>query len=399
MRPNRVLDCVVLCVVASFVVTGAAAPGGSPGSGRGALPAPPEGWRPVPGPRGFAFYNPNYQIPAVSGKWNLWRIVLTDEQIQLVRNDPAKARQWESVLNDFDIRRASGIFLPEEDDYSPLDAAGLPAIRAKDHPAIGLYDASDPLLISTHLRWAQQIGLAGLIVDWDGPDTLSAKIFDQLENAAEKSHSPLFLAIRYTGISDGRKETAESDLYQYVNTHGTGLNVLRREHRPVVFIGRRPMEQLNGPEWTEVIASVNSRFPTTFFGDTDAGGPVSDAFDGYYTGDPLARAKDVNAIHDLYVNLTNQRDRDGTLACLTVSPGRDDSSVASSPVAVPRDRGALYKALFDDALSQQPDCILINSFNDWGSGTEIEPSVEYGRRYFDLTFQAMRPAAPAEQPP
>jgi hypothetical protein len=50
-----------------------------------------------------------------------------------------------------------------------------------------------------------------------------------------------------------------------------------------------------------------------------------------------------------------------------------------------REEGGLYRALWEQALRDQPDWVLINSFNQWHSGTEIEPSAEYGEQYLTLT--------------
>jgi hypothetical protein len=45
----------------------------------------------------------------------------------------------------------------------------------------------------------------------------------------------------------------------------------------------------------------------------------------------------------------------------------------------------MYRATFDAALASQPDGLWINSFNEWVEGTYIEPGVQYGERYLQLT--------------
>ena len=39
-------------------------------------------------------------------------------------------------------------------------------------------------------------------------------------------------------------------------------------------------------------------------------------------------------------------------------------------------------------MQDNPDWVLINSFNQWHSGTEIEPSAELGDQYLTLTREA-----------
>jgi hypothetical protein len=44
-----------------------------------------------------------------------------------------------------------------------------------------------------------------------------------------------------------------------------------------------------------------------------------------------------------------------------------------------------YKAQWEEALKVKGAWILVNSFNQWHAGTEIEPSLEYGDAALKLT--------------
>jgi hypothetical protein len=52
---------------------------------------------------------------------------------------------------------------------------------------------------------------------------------------------------------------------------------------------------------------------------------------------------------------------------------------------VERAAGATYDETWRAALAADPPWILVSSWNEWHEGSEIEPSVEYGRRYLDAT--------------
>ena len=77
----------------------------------------------------------------------------------------------------------------------------------------------------------------------------------------------------------------------------------------------------------------------------------------------------------------------------TISPGWDDLRANCIPdVRVPntlhrldRAGGAIYEATFQAALVSNPDWLIVSSFNEWVEGSYIEPSVQYGDTYLQMT--------------
>jgi len=68
-----------------------------------------------------------------------------------------------------------------------------------------------------------------------------------------------------------------------------------------------------------------------------------------------------------------------------LAPGFDDRQVRTPGTVVDRAGGATYDLTWQAALSVAPPWILVSSWNEWHEGSEIEPSVEHGRRYLDAT--------------
>ena len=68
-----------------------------------------------------------------------------------------------------------------------------------------------------------------------------------------------------------------------------------------------------------------------------------------------------------------------------VAPGFDDRTIRVPGTLVPRDGGATYDATWRAALAVDPAWVLVASWNEWHEGSEIEPSIEQGRRYLDAT--------------
>jgi hypothetical protein len=71
----------------------------------------------------------------------------------------------------------------------------------------------------------------------------------------------------------------------------------------------------------------------------------------------------------------------GLLSTFVLRPGRDD---ANAPL-VPRKNGATYKEQWEAALAANADWIVIDSWNDFTTGTQIASSRQYGSQYVDQT--------------
>ena len=54
---------------------------------------------------------------------------------------------------------------------------------------------------------------------------------------------------------------------------------------------------------------------------------------------------------------------------------------------VDRANGETYRSFWRVARASDPQWILITSFNEWHEGSEIEPSVEFGTFYLELTAE------------
>ncbi len=355
-------------------------------SGRLPLAPPGKMMEPAPFPI-FAFYYPWYQNPEVSGQWGHWRIILSEEQMEMMKQDSEKAKKLEFLLNNPEYRHALGIFLPDEMDYSALDDYGLPLYRGKNHPTIGLYDSSDPLVIQGHLRLAARAGITAFIVSWWGRDDFSNQVLKTMLSTAAKINSPVFLTVYYEQTPALRKEETIEDLLYILKTYGDEEKFLRREGKPVIFIYGRAMNQFNAQEWAEILKAVKSQKDAYFFADTDSTPGFAEGFDGFHIYNPANRIKDGKDMHDFYSSYMREARRGKKSGCLTVIPGYDDTLIRSPGTAVPRRSGALYRYLWQSARDVKPDCVLITSWNEWHEGSEIEPSFENGRLYLDITAE------------
>ncbi|TMC29713.1 MAG: hypothetical protein E6J24_16500, partial [Chloroflexi bacterium] len=70
----------------------------------------------------------------------------------------------------------------------------------------------------------------------------------------------------------------------------------------------------------------------------------------------------------------------------SAEPGYDDRAIPGRVgTFLDRRNGATYRATLDGAAASDPDWILITSWNEWWENTHIEPSVNFGDQYLQIT--------------
>jgi len=75
------------------------------------------------------------------------------------------------------------------------------------------------------------------------------------------------------------------------------------------------------------------------------------------------------------------------LFAATIIPGYDEAYKASYLPYLDREGGEIYRQYWALARASTPHWILITSYNEWHEGSEIEPSVEFGTTYLEITAE------------
>jgi hypothetical protein len=109
----------------------------------------------------------------------------------------------------------------------------------------------------------------------------------------------------------------------------------------------------------------------------------SDSIDGIHVYCPLDISRNLTKIFHSYDQTSKLVKQKGKSFVATVMPGFNDVNKPLS--TIDRQNGTFYSLLWSIAKACFPEGFAITSFNEWHEGTEIEPSVEYGYQYIDLT--------------
>jgi glycoprotein endo-alpha-1,2-mannosidase len=272
-----------------------------------------------------------------------------------------------------------------------IDADKKDIQASTDYPSLGAYDSHDPKLIDQHCRWAKEAGIETFIVSWWGHGSFSDRAMSGILDGC-RSHG-LTACIYYETVPKPQTpSSAAEDIIKVLDKYGKHPAHLRVNGKPVVFVYGRALQELGLVDWLEAMKRVNAGYEggVTAIGDQFSYGAAR-VFDGIHTYNTAGqlRGKDPAEARqwasETYASWVQLADGAGKISAITVIPGYDDTKIRTPGLAVKRCEGELYRCQWEEAMKADPHWILITSFNEWHEGSEIEPSLEYGRRYLDLT--------------
>jgi hypothetical protein len=266
------------------------------------------------------------------------------------------------------------------------------------------YHSDDPAAIARHVELAMYAGLDGFTLHWftpgDRTDRNFATLLAQLEGR-DFSSTVVFSRHFWPGSPAASRQTIAEALRYILDQYSGHPNFLRWDDKPVIFFidgYRVPVAAGETPQqfWAAIRDEVDPQRQSWWITEGLDASYLA-VFDGLY----VFKISHATSLHD-YVKSTrwgNQvrawADRTGRpkLWLATVSPGWDDLRANCKPdVRIPntlhrldRANGATYEATFQAALDSKPDWLIVSSFNEWVEGSYIEPSVQYGDKYLQMT--------------
>jgi glycoprotein endo-alpha-1,2-mannosidase len=282
--------------------------------------------------------------------------------------------------------------------WQNIDPVAERVENSTDFPEYGTYDSHDPALIDGQVAVACSAGITGFIASWWGQDSFEDKGISLLLGAAGK-HG-FAVSVYYEKIETDppiRVHSAVADLDYLLAQYGANKAWLRADGKPVIFVYGRALNALPPLAWREVIAQVRRDNPGGVVLIADSFKPEYVAeFDGASTYNITGQTQrktpaEVAAwAHAAYPKMVASAQ--GKISTVTVIPGYDDTHVGRAAPRPVTDRygGETYRALWKEAIAARPDWVLITSWNEWHEGSEIEPSVQYGSTFLDVTAEFSR---------
>lgn len=264
------------------------------------------------------------------------------------------------------------------------------ASPACDHPT-SLYVSADLAAIERHIQEAQSVGIDAFVQAWYGPKLAGNPTESNLEMLLVQADRYGFnVAVMVDMTGDFLQTTGDiaDALATIQEVHAAHPAYLRYEGRPVVFFLGQNVFSL--PAWEALRSRVDPAGDMLWIAQGLSVDCLS-VFDGLYlynVRDGVFSAADM-ARWAGEVRQWNQDHAAAHLWVATVLPGYDDSRSVDEDEAIVRSRrgGETYRDSWATAANSDPDWIAIRSYNEWTHCTHIEPSVEYGRTYLQLTSE------------
>jgi len=265
-------------------------------------------------------------------------------------------------------------------------------IGAAHYPSIGPYDSTDPELLRNHIKLAESAGIDVLAFNWwngheGGITDLSLKSFCDVAEDMQTN-------VRATALIDGYcwyggyplKKSIEMFRY-FLETYGNRKAFLHIEGLPVVMFYQAGV--YSPRQWRDIrLALRKSGLDGVLLGGDCFEDRLASVFEGFEYYSPLSfRPFFEGKLREGYARSAEVCRNNGLIMGLAVMPGYDDRQVRFPGTVVARSGSKCYDMTWRVATEQNPNWIMICSWNEWHEGSEIEPSVEYGDYYIKLTRQ------------
>lgn len=308
---------------------------------------------------------------------------------------------------------------PGRDPWHGYDTNKHEIFGTQRYPVKGPYSSHDLAVLDWHIDQAKAHGITGFIVsswgsgDWDA---WNDKTLSLLLDEAEKKDFKIAIHWETTpGDGQGQIDRAINELTWALKKYGQRKAFLKVDGKPVIFPYNLVMQQVPVVSWQTIIEGVRARGSDLIVMADGYQGHYAYLFDGIHTysldglPDELERNLTVEQLGDLRswaaqyyqkgVKIARQRSR---ISCIMVMPGTDQRKAYKLNWQMDRLDGQTYRILWEEAIRANPDWVIITSWNEWPEGTEIEPSLELGDKYLQITGEYANRflnSAPVDVPP
>jgi hypothetical protein len=270
--------------------------------------------------------------------------------------------------------------------YAWYDQKSWKSGQASDVP-LNPYASANPEAMARQVQQAQNAGIDALILNWWGKGNPTEKNLKSLLDIATQKGFRVAVDFDLNSPFMAGEASYVDNLRYLHTTHAKHPAYLSYEGRPVIFfynVARLPLAT-----WRRIRDQVDPGHNALWIAEgTDL--KYQSVFDGHHLYS-IAWSNGIPPAQTLskwgsQVRKYNQQNGTAKLWVATVMPGYNDRKARpKAGFAVSRNGGDYYRQCWQAAIASKPHWIVINSFNEWMEGSQIEPSQSYGGLYLDVT--------------
>jgi hypothetical protein len=267
-----------------------------------------------------------------------------------------------------------------------IETNGQRQIASYYYPLIGPYASSDKNVIEYQLLLMKLSGIDGVLIDWpttidlyDYPKNLkNAEAFINftakvgLEFAIVYEDQNIKIAAENNIITD-KVAAAQEDMSYIQTNYFSKSNYIKIDSKPLLLVFG-PQTFTSNKQWDTIFTNLSPKpsFLTLWYESGEAGANASGEYSWVY--------QDANSYSNHLSNFYN-RSYSG-IKMGSAFPGfvsfYEEGGWGSSSFEIPHDSLSTFKTTLNMALASSVNYIQLVTWNDYGEGTMIEPTVEFG---------------------
>lgn len=280
---------------------------------------------------------------------------------------------------------------------------GKRGIASHFYPLIGPYDSGDEDVLEYHLLLMKLAGIDGVIVDWYGLQKLydypilhrnTQRLVEQVERLGMKVvicyEDQTIPALVNAGKvkAEDRVSHAVSEIDWLTDNWFKLDSYVQLDGRPVLLsFGHAG---LTNDEWSQCLDQLQS--PVSYFSEHFRRAGAQGGFDW-----PIPK-------EGLKATERFQRSSEAWPHSIPVAFPRfvdiySEAKLHDSYGRIEDNDGATFRAMLEQALASKSRIIQLATWNDWGEGTNIEPSREFGYRDLEIVQNFRRKHVDADFAP
>lgn len=271
-----------------------------------------------------------------------------------------------------------------------IDGNGRRDIASHYYPLIGPYHSGDKEVIENHLLLMKYAGVDGVLIDWYGTYDLndyrvnkenSEQLIAMLDKVGLEYaivYEDRFLTnIVNAGLAPTVTGAAKADMNYMQSNYFGDANYIKIAGKPLL-LNFGPITLTTPDQWTNVFANINPKpaFLTLWNESSEAGSNAMGEYAWVY--------QNSTALSNFYANnLPNLQ-----IAFGSAYPGFNDfyqQGGGGAPIGwtIDHNNGATLDETLAMAKNAQVDYLQLVTWNDFGEGTMIEPTVEFQYTYVE----------------